>query len=54
MITIVRELWADERGQDLIEYALLASVVSLACMVGVEALTSAITNVFSVIAGQLE
>jgi pilus assembly protein Flp/PilA len=48
-------LWVnDERGQDLIEYALLASVVSLACVVGVQALTSAITNVFATIGGQLE
>jgi Flp pilus assembly pilin Flp len=42
-----------EDGQDLIEYALLATVVSLAGMLGVQALSTAIANVFSVISNQL-
>jgi pilus assembly protein Flp/PilA len=54
MKALVREWLKDECGQDLIEYALLASVVSLACLAGVQALTNAITNVFSTIGAQLE
>jgi Flp pilus assembly pilin Flp len=50
----MRRFVVEDSGQDLIEYALLVSCVSLACMVGVEALTNAITSVFSTIAGQLE
>jgi Flp pilus assembly pilin Flp len=54
MHTFACRLITNDRGQDLVEYALLATVVSLACMLGVEALTGAITNVFATIAGQLE
>jgi Flp pilus assembly pilin Flp len=54
MKAAIRHLVADEVGQDLIEYALLATFVSLACMVGVQQLTTAITNVFSTISAQLE
>lgn len=54
MKAIIRQLLADDRGQDLIEYALLATVVSLACMAGINSLSNAIKGVFSTIAGQLE
>lgn len=54
MKKLVARLFVDDRGQDLIEYALLATFVSLAGIAGVGALTSAITNVFSTLALQLE
>ena len=44
--------WVREDGQDLIEYALLATVISLAGMLGVQALSTAIANVFTIISDQ--
>jgi Flp pilus assembly pilin Flp len=43
-----------EGGQDLIEYALLATVVSLASIAGIAVLQSALAAVFSAIALQLQ
>ncbi len=37
----------EEKGQDLIEYALLGTAVSLAAIVGAEALGSALNNWYS-------
>lgn len=38
-----------EEGQDLVEYALLVSLIALACVAGVSSVASAITKVFSAI-----
>jgi Flp pilus assembly pilin Flp len=54
MTTLIRELIANDEGQDLIEYALLATFISLAGIAGVSLLNNAVSSVFSVIAGQLE
>jgi Flp pilus assembly pilin Flp len=40
-------LWKEEQGQDLIEYALLVTVVALACVAGVTTLSAAINTAFS-------
>ena len=42
VITKVRGLARDEQGQDLLEYALLISLIALVCVI---AITSAGTNV---------
>jgi Flp pilus assembly pilin Flp len=34
MSTLLRRLYAGERGQDLIEYALLASLISVSSIIG--------------------
>jgi pilus assembly protein Flp/PilA len=36
-----------EEGQDLVEYALLVSLIALACIAGVGYVSTAITKVFS-------
>jgi Flp pilus assembly pilin Flp len=41
---IVKNLFRDEEGQDLIEYALLATFVSLLAVVGANALGTALNN----------
>jgi Flp pilus assembly pilin Flp len=43
----------DEDGQDLIEYAMLVTVISLAAIAGINALQTALVSVFSAIALQL-
>jgi Flp pilus assembly pilin Flp len=42
------------KGQDLIEYALLATFVSLLVIVGIGFVTSAINNAFSSVASQAQ
>ena len=49
----VRELVAGEQGQDLVEYALLVALVSLAAVASSNGLAGAITGVFSNISTSL-
>jgi pilus assembly protein Flp/PilA len=44
--TMVGRLVADETGQDLIEYGLLAALIAIVAMVGVGALGDTVYNVF--------
>jgi pilus assembly protein Flp/PilA len=46
-------LISDERGQDLIEYALLAGLIAVVCVAGMQGVASAIKNVFSAISTEL-
>jgi Flp pilus assembly pilin Flp len=43
----------DERGQDLIEYVLVASLISLAAMVGVKSVATAVGAAFTNIGTKL-
>ena len=43
---ILRQLWKDERGQDLVEYGLLLVLVSLGAVAAMGTLASAISNAF--------
>ena len=49
----LRSLLANEEGQDLVEYALLIALVSLAAVAGLRGLSSAISSVFSNISTSL-
>ena len=40
-------LWNDERGQDLVEYALAAGLVAVAAVAAMPGLSSTINSVFS-------
>jgi pilus assembly protein Flp/PilA len=40
-------LWSDEEGQDLTEYALLVVLLALAAVAGIQGLATAISNTFS-------
>jgi pilus assembly protein Flp/PilA len=46
-------LMAREEGQDLVEYALLVSLVALAAIVGVKNVATAVTTVFGNISASL-
>lgn len=48
-----QELKDREEGQDLVEYALLVSLIALAAISGVNKVTSAITSVFSNISASI-
>ena len=43
----------NDRGQDLVEYALLLTLVSLALVTGVGSIAKAVTTVFSEVSGSL-
>ena len=47
MKAILKRLWAEENGQDLIEYALLVALVALAAAAGMNALAIAINAEFT-------
>jgi pilus assembly protein Flp/PilA len=43
----LRGLVAREEGQDLVEYALVVSLIAVVCIAGVNNLATAVTTVFS-------
>ena len=53
MTNLMMQLWRDEAGQDLTEYALLLVLVSLAAVTMLGTLANAIKNVFSNAAANL-
>ena len=50
---LVARLVKDEQGQDLIEYALLATFVSLVAIAGATLLGTALNNWYSTVAGNV-
>ena len=50
--TMIARLVADETGQDLMEYGMLAALIAVVAMVGVKALGDTIYNAFWVQIGQ--
>ena len=53
MRALLMVLWRDERGQDLIEYALLAALIALAATAGMSVVASDINNAFVKIGSKL-
>jgi pilus assembly protein Flp/PilA len=51
---LIKRLWKEEKGQDLIEYALLVALIALAAAAGFPALATAIQNVFTAAQNQLQ
>ena len=47
MKNLLKRLWKEEQGQDLIEYALLVALVALAATVGMNALATSINTEFN-------
>jgi pilus assembly protein Flp/PilA len=51
--TIIKRLWTDEDGQDLVEYALIVSLLALSSVAAMQSLAAGISNVFSNAAANL-
>jgi pilus assembly protein Flp/PilA len=49
----IQNLMTREEGQDLVEYALLVSLVALAAITGVKSVASAVVTVFTNISNSL-
>ena len=50
---VLGNLHRDERGQDLIEYALLAALIALAATAGMGVVASDINNAFTIIGSKI-
>ena len=50
---IIRNLWQDEAGQDLVEYGLLVVLISLFAVVAMKGLANGISDAFSNASAQL-
>lgn len=47
LITYIRSLGRNDKGQDLLEYALLVALIAIVCIVGVTAAGGNINDLFS-------
>lgn len=47
MKSLLRRLWHEEEGQDLVEYVLLVVVVALTCIAGMTTFASDINQAFA-------
>jgi Flp pilus assembly pilin Flp len=54
MMAMFQRLVCHDEGQDLVEYALLCTFIAIICVIAVNALGDAISNVFTVVANQLK
>ncbi len=52
-VVILANIWRDERGQDLIEYALMAGFVAVAAGAIMPSVASSISTIFSQISSVL-
>lgn len=46
-MNLLKRLWKEEEGQDLVEYGLLVVLIALGCIAAMSSLSHAISNVFS-------
>ena len=53
MINMLKNLHKEESGQDLIEYALIAALIAVAAIAGMNALATKINTEFSKVGNQL-
>jgi pilus assembly protein Flp/PilA len=53
MTSLLKRLWVEEEGQDLVEYGLLVVLIALAAISTMGTLASAIKNVFTSAASNL-
>ena len=47
MKNLMKRLWREEEGQDLVEYGLLVVLIGLFCITAMKGLASDISNVFT-------
>ena len=50
----IRNFWTDTQGQDLVEYALVAALVSIAAIATLPVMGSTVSNVFSKVTSTLQ
>jgi pilus assembly protein Flp/PilA len=53
MLSIVRNLWNDDQGQDIAEYGLMLAVILLIVVAAVSAIGTNANTIFNTVASQL-
>ncbi|MEX6723500.1 Flp family type IVb pilin [Parapedomonas caeni] len=53
-MSFIRKLLKNEKGATAIEYGLIAALVAVAAIAGMNALGSSLTNTFSTVSGKLD
>lgn len=53
MKNLMKRLWKDEEGQDLVEYGLLVVLIALVCVAGMNGLATAVNAAYGKAATQL-
>ena len=53
MLALFKSLWADESGQDLVEYALLVALIAIVVIAAIRILGPIIATVFNNISSNL-
>jgi pilus assembly protein Flp/PilA len=53
VIKVLTEIWRDETGQDLVEYALVLSLIALAATVSMSSLAATIGTAFTSVGAKL-
>jgi Flp pilus assembly pilin Flp len=54
VVVRMHALWRDDSGQDLLEYALLGSLIALGAYVAVESTGSSVNSLYNTIATKME
>lgn len=49
MTELIRAMWSENEGQDLVEYALLAALITILSIAGITALGTAVSGVWGAI-----
>ena len=52
-MNLLRMMWQDDEGQDLVEYALIAGLVSIIAVVAITAAGGSINRIWTAISGAL-
>jgi pilus assembly protein Flp/PilA len=47
MTNLVSRMWSDEKGQDLIEYALMLTLILLLSVAAIQGIGTAVGNIFT-------
>jgi pilus assembly protein Flp/PilA len=53
MLSLLRQLWQDEQGQDIAEYALMLTVILLIVVAAVTSIGTNANTIFNSVAGRL-
>ena len=54
LVNVLKKLHEEDSGQDLIEYALIAALIAVACVVAMNSLATKISAEFATISGNLQ
>ena len=53
MHNLLRKVWSDDQGQDLIEYALMLTLILLVSVAAIQGIGNAVNNIFTAVNNSL-